>query len=74
MYAAGGAGMVYHSMDERDVQAIMREPFTMIASDAGVRRAGEGVPHPRGTGNNARVLGRYSRELGMSRSKTQSAR
>jgi N-acyl-D-amino-acid deacylase len=63
MYAAGGAGMVYHSMDERDVQAIMREPFTMIASDAGVRRFGEGVPHPRGTGNNARVLGRYAREL-----------
>ena len=63
MYAAGGAGMVYHSMDERDVQTIMREPFTMIASDAGVRRAGEGVPHPRGMGNNARVLGRYVREL-----------
>ncbi|HLL76884.1 MAG TPA: D-aminoacylase [Pyrinomonadaceae bacterium] len=63
MYAAGGAQMVYHSMDERDVQLIMREPFTMIASDAGVRRAGEGVPHPRGTGNNARVLGRYVREL-----------
>lgn len=63
MYAAGGAGMIYHSMDERDVQTIMREPFTMIASDAGVRRAGEGVPHPRGTGNNARVLGRYVRDL-----------
>src|SRR5918997_1743417 len=63
MYAAGGAQMIYHSMDERDVQQIMREPFTMIASDAGVRRAGEGVPHPRGTGNNARVLGRYVREL-----------
>jgi len=28
-----------------------------------VRRPGEGVPHPRGTGNNARVLGRYVREL-----------
>jgi N-acyl-D-amino-acid deacylase len=63
MYAAGGAGMIYHSMDERDVQTIMREPFTMIASDAGVRRPGDGVPHPRGTGNNARVLGRYVREL-----------
>jgi N-acyl-D-amino-acid deacylase len=63
MYAAGGAGMIYHSMDERDVQTIMREPFTMIASDAGVRRAGDGVPHPRGSGYNARVLGRYVREL-----------
>ncbi|MCA1640629.1 MAG: amidohydrolase family protein [Acidobacteria bacterium] len=63
MYAAGGAGMIYHSMDERDVQAIMREPFTMIASDSGVHRLGDGVPHPRGYGNNARVLGRYVREL-----------
>ena len=63
MYAAGGAGMIYHSMDERDVQAIMREPFTMIASDSGVLRLGDGVPHPRGYGNNARVLGRYVRDL-----------
>ncbi|HEY9405112.1 MAG TPA: D-aminoacylase [Pyrinomonadaceae bacterium] len=63
MYAAGGASMVYHSMGEPDVQAIMREPFTMIASDSGVRRFGEGAPHPRGYGNNARVLGRYVREL-----------
>jgi N-acyl-D-amino-acid deacylase len=35
----------------------------MIASDSGVRKFGEGVPHPRGYGNNARVLGRYVREL-----------
>ena len=63
MYAAGGAQMVYHKMDEADVQSIMREPFTMIASDSGVRQFGEGVPHPRGYGNNVRVLGRYVREL-----------
>ena len=63
MYEAGGAGMVYHSMGEDDVRRIMREPFTMIASDSGVRAFGEGVPHPRGYGNNARVLGRYVREL-----------
>ncbi len=35
----------------------------MIASDSGVRQFGEGVPHPRGYGNNTRVLGRYVREL-----------
>jgi N-acyl-D-amino-acid deacylase len=63
MYAAGGAGMVYHSMGEADVRGIMREPFTMIASDSSVRAFGEGVPHPRGYGNNARVLGLYVREL-----------
>lgn len=63
MYEKGGAQMVYRVMDEADVQNIMRQPFTMIASDSGVRRFGAGVPHPRGYGNNSRVLGRYVREL-----------
>lgn len=63
MYEAGGASMVYHGMSEDDVQRIMREPFTMIASDSGVRQVDESVPHPRGYGNNVRVLGHYVREL-----------
>jgi N-acyl-D-amino-acid deacylase len=63
MFAAGGAGMIYHGMGEDDVKRIMQEPFTMIASDSGVRQADESVPHPRGYGNNARVLGHYVREL-----------
>jgi N-acyl-D-amino-acid deacylase len=32
-----------------------------IASDASVVTYGDGVPHPRGYGNNARVLGAYVR-------------
>lgn len=63
MYVAGGAGMIYHGMGEEDVQRIMQDPLTMIASDSGVRQADESVPHPRGYGNNARVLGHYVREL-----------
>jgi len=63
MYIAGGAQMVYMVMDESDVKNIMKQPFTMIASDSGVREFGSGVPHPRGYGNNARVLGRYVREM-----------
>jgi N-acyl-D-amino-acid deacylase len=63
MYVAGGASMIYHGMDEDDVKRIMQEPFTMIASDSGVRQLDESVPHPRGYGNNARVLGHYVREL-----------
>jgi N-acyl-D-amino-acid deacylase len=62
MYLAGDAQMVYHSMDEPDVERIMQEPFTMFASDAGPGNYGVGVPHPRGYGNNARVLSRYVRE------------
>lgn len=63
MYEKGGAQMVYQVMSEDDVKSIMAESFTMIASDSGVREFGSGVPHPRGYGNNARVLGRYVREL-----------
>lgn len=54
--------MVYHTMSEEDVDAIMRYPNTMIASDAGVAKLGSGMPHPRAYGTNARVLGRYVRE------------
>lgn len=63
MYDKGGAGMVYRTMSEDDVKNIMREPFTMIASDSSVREFNVGMPHPRGYGNNARVLGHYVREL-----------
>lgn len=59
----GGASGVFHSMSEPDVQSFMKHPNTMFASDSGVRRFNEGVPHPRGYGNNARILARYVREL-----------
>lgn len=62
MVAKGGAQMIYHRMNETDVETILRYPNTMIASDAGVIRFGKNVPHPRGYGTNARVLGRYVRE------------
>ena len=58
----GGASMVYHFMSEDDVAAIMRNPLVSIASDSGVIDAASGVPHPRGSGNTARVLGEYVRE------------
>jgi N-acyl-D-amino-acid deacylase len=45
----------------------MRHSNTLIASDSGVRKFQEGVPHPRGYGNNARVLARYVRELKLLR-------
>jgi N-acyl-D-amino-acid deacylase len=65
MYEKGGAAMVYQTMSEGDVRNIMHEPFTMIASDSSVREFNVGVPHPRGYGNNARVLGHYVRELSI---------
>lgn len=59
----GSASGVFHGMNEADLQKFMKHPNTMIACDSGLRDFGKGVPHPRGYGNNARVLGRYVREL-----------
>jgi N-acyl-D-amino-acid deacylase len=58
----GGASAVFHGMSEEDVKRIMRYPFNMFASDATIRKLGFGMPHPRGYGTNARVLGKYVRE------------
>jgi N-acyl-D-amino-acid deacylase len=62
MYLAGSAGMIYHKMSEPDVERIIAQPYTMIASDSGVIRMNNGAPHPRGYGNNERVLASYVRE------------
>jgi N-acyl-D-amino-acid deacylase len=58
----GSATMVFHGMNEADVENILKFPLTMVASDSGIREFGSGVPHPRGYGSNARVLGYYVRE------------
>lgn len=59
--------MVYFSMSEEDIERIMKYPFNMIASDAGIVKFGSGVPHPRAYGTNARVLGSYVRDKGVTR-------
>lgn len=55
--------VVLFSMDEADVQTVLRHPTTMIGSD-GVPAVGA-KPHPRLYGTFPRVLGRYVRELGL---------
>jgi len=63
MLLGGGARLVLRKMSEQDVEAILKQPFTMIASDASVMGlGGSSVPHPRNFGNNARALGYYVRE------------
>jgi N-acyl-D-amino-acid deacylase len=59
-------GMVYHTMAEQDVERFMREDWIAVASDAGIRaEVNVDRPHPRGSGNNPRVLGHYVRERGV---------
>lgn len=66
MMDSGGktrVSMVYHKMSEQDVETIMAADFVGVACDAGIRATkGTSVPHPRGAGNNPRVLGYYVRE------------
>lgn len=56
------ASAVYFSMDEKDVQSILSFEETMIGSDG---LAVGDKPHPRLWGTFPRVLGRYSRDLGL---------
>lgn len=56
-----GTGM-YFMMDEADVRRVLAEPSTLIGSD-GI--SADAYPHPRLWGSFARVLGHYSRELGL---------
>ena len=67
MQANGGANGVFHGINEDDLRVFLKHPNTMFASDSGIRQWKQGVPHPRGYGNNARVLARYVRELGVLR-------
>lgn len=62
MLMKDNAGMVFHGMSEEDVKYIMQYPYDMFGRDAGIRLFNAGMPHPRGYGANARVLGKYVRE------------
>ena len=60
----GGASMIYHVLDEQDVQRIMKHPQAVIGSDGRLTRLNDGSsPHPRALGTFPRVLGRYARDL-----------
>jgi N-acyl-D-aspartate/D-glutamate deacylase len=58
----GGFGAIYHSMDEKDVERIMRHPLAMFETDGDPVTFGSGFPHPRSYGAFPRVLARYVRE------------
>ncbi|WP_305671570.1 amidohydrolase family protein [Falsiroseomonas sp.] len=55
-------GGVFHNMAEADVRRILAHPLSMVGSDGGPLAP---HPHPRLWGTFPRVLGHYSRELGL---------
>lgn len=56
------AGAVYYGMSEADVQLILAHPLSMIGSDG---LPEDPFPHPRLWGAFPRVLGHFSRDLGL---------
>lgn len=62
---AGGAGIVSFNMDEGDIDAFMRQPWTMTCSDGTLVPINEGGPHPRAYGTFPRKLARYVRDRGV---------
>ncbi|MGE0453118.1 MAG: amidohydrolase family protein [Vicinamibacteria bacterium] len=61
----GSPGIVSFAMFESDVRSLMRQPWTLTASDGELVPFGEGVPHPRGYGTFARKLRRYALDEGV---------
>ena len=64
-------GACYFQMREDDVQRVLKHPATMIGSDG---LPHDQHPHPRLWGTFPRVLGHYSRELGLFPSKSPCTR
>jgi len=62
MDALQPAGAIYFNMHEDDVQRILSFPATMIGSDG---LPHDEYPHPRLWGTFPRVLGHYSRDVGL---------
>ena len=59
MLERADAGIVSFNMHDEDIERLMRQPWTMTASDGALTRMGDGVPHPRGNGAFARKLRKY---------------
>ncbi len=57
--------IVSFNMSEEDVRTLMRQPWTMTASDGGLVSWGVGVPHPRSYGAFPRKIRTYVLEEGV---------
>lgn len=61
----GEASLVSFNMSERDIELIMRQPWTMTSTDGDLVPLGQGKPHPRAYGAFPRKLRLYVRERGV---------
>jgi N-acyl-D-amino-acid deacylase len=61
----GEASFVSFNMHPADVATLMRQPWTITASDGDLVPMNEGVPHPRGYGTFPRKIRKYVLEEGV---------
>jgi dihydroorotase/N-acyl-D-amino-acid deacylase len=65
----GDAGFTSGITDESDMRVLLPRPWVSYQNDAGIRALdgplSGGRPHPRAFGTVPRILGRYTRELGL---------
>lgn len=61
----GSPSIVSFNMHPADLHRLMRQPWTMTASDGALVPMNEGVPHPRGYGTFARKIRKYVMEDGI---------
>jgi N-acyl-D-amino-acid deacylase len=55
----GGFTAMFEAMSERDIEAFLRHPASMVSSDGDLVTPGIGFPHPRSYGAFPRVIARY---------------
>jgi N-acyl-D-amino-acid deacylase len=55
-----GAQVVHFSMEDEDVNLIMKQPWVATASDGSSQVPGDSMPHPRSYGCFARKIGKYA--------------
>ena len=68
--SAGRVSMIYHTLEEEDIEEILRHPLVMVASDGSAvapygRLGADYYPHPRNYGCFPRVLGEFVRSRGL---------
>jgi len=60
--AVGDVKCIFHCLDEKDVETVIKYKHGIVASDGSITEFGEQKPHPRSYGTFPRVLSRYVRE------------
>jgi len=65
MLEKGGAGIISFNMSEKDLEALMQQPWMMTSTDGGLVPFGTGNEHPRAYGAFPRKLRRYTLDKGV---------